>query len=58
MSKECYVKKATQYSEIPFNNVPRHTETKQLLCNENQLAAFYTAQVFIESNIQTNSNLN
>ena len=58
MSKQGYDKKATDYSEICFNNIPRHIETKQLLCSENQLAGFYTKQVFLESSFQPNSNLN
>ena len=58
MNKEGYVKEASECLEIPLNNVPRHIETKQLHCNENQLAAFYMTQVFIESYFQTNINLN
>ena len=58
MSKQVYVKEATECSEIPLNNVSNHIETKQSLCNENQLAGFYTPQVFIESNFRTNSDLN
>ena len=58
MSKPGYIKEATECSEIPLNNVPCHIETKQLHCNENQLAGFYMTQVFIESNFQTNNNLN
>ena len=50
MSKQGVVKKATECSEIPFNNVLRHIETKQSYCNENQFAGFYMTQVFIESN--------
>ena len=58
MSKQGYVKEATQCSEIPLNNVSRHIETKQSHCNENQLAGFYMTQVFIESIFRINSNLN
>ena len=58
MSKQGYVKEATECSEISLNNVPRHIETKQLQCNESQLAGFYMTQVFIESNFRTNINLN
>lgn len=58
MGKQDYVKETTQRSEIPFNNVPRHKETKQLLCNENQFAGVHTKQVFFESNFPSNSNLN
>ena len=58
MSKQGYVKKATECSKIPFKNVLRHIEIKQLLCNENQLTGFCTAQVFIQSNFRTNSNMN
>ena len=58
MSKQGYFKKVTVYLEISFNNVPRYIETKQSFCNKNQLAGFYTAHVFIESNFRTNSNLN
>ena len=58
MSKQGYVKEATECSEIPLDNVPRHIETKQWNCNENQLAGFYITQVFTESNFRTNSNLN
>ena len=58
MSKQGYVKEATECSEIPLNNVLRHIETKQSHCNETQLAGFYMTQVFIKSNFQTNSNLN
>ena len=57
MSKQGYVKEATECSVIPIN-VPRHIETKQLHCNENQLAGFCMKQVFIESNFRTKSNLN
>ena len=57
MSKQVYVKEATECSIIPLN-VLRHIETKQLHCNENQLVGFYMTQVFIESNFQTHSNLN
>ena len=57
MGKQGYVNKATECSQIPFNNVPDHTETKQSLCSENQQAGFYTTHVFIKSNFQTN-NLN
>ena len=57
MSKQGYVKEATECSEIPLNNVPCHIETKQSHCNENQLAGFYMTQVFIKSNFQTNNNL-
>ena len=58
MSKQGYVKEAIECSEIPLNNVLRHIETKKPLSNEDQLAGFYTKQVFIESSFQTNSNLN
>ena len=58
MSKQGYVKEVTECSEIPLNNVPRHIETKQPLCNENQLAGFYMALFFIGSNFRTNNNLN
>ena len=57
MSKQVYVKEATECSVILLNVLP-HIETKQLHCNENQLAGFYMTQVFIESNLRTNSNLN
>ena len=57
MSKQGYVKRATECSKITFNNVLSHIDTKQLLSNKNQLAGFYTTQVFIKSNFQTNSNL-
>ena len=42
MNKQVYVKEAAERSQIPLNNVPNHIETKQSLCNENQLAGFYT----------------
>ena len=58
MSKQGYVKEATECSEIPLNNVPRHIETKQSHCNENQLVCFYMTQVFIKSNSRTKSSLN
>ena len=59
MSKQGYVKEVTECSEIPLNNVPRHIETKQPLCNDlAKLAGFYMALFFIGSNFQTNSNLN
>ena len=58
MSKQGYVKEATEGSEIPLNNVPRDIETKQSHCNKNQLAGFYMTQAFIENNFRTNSNLN
>ena len=57
MSKQVYVKEATECSVIPLN-VLRHIETKQLHCNENQLAGFYMTEVIIERNLRTNSNLN
>ena len=57
MSKQVDVKETTECSVIPLN-VLRHIETKQLHFNEDQLAGFYTTQVFIESNFRTNSNLN
>ena len=41
MGEQGYVKEAVAYSEVPLNNVPRHIETKQSHCNENQLAGFY-----------------
>ena len=53
MSKQGYVKEAIECSEIPLNNVLRHIETKKPLSNEDQLAGFYTTQVFIESSFQT-----
>ena len=56
MSKQVYVKEARECSVIPLNVAS--FETKQLHCNENQLARFYMTQVFIESNFRTNSNLN
>ena len=55
--KQVYVKEATECSVIPLN-VLRHIETKQLHCNENQLAGFCMTQVFIECNCGTNSSLN
>ena len=58
MSKQGYVEEAIEWWEIPFKDVPCHTETKQSLCNENQLTGFCPTQVFIESNFRTNSNLN
>ena len=58
MSKQGYVKKAIECSEIPLNNIPRHIETKQSHCNEIQLAGFFMTQVYIEGNFRTNSNLN
>ena len=58
MTKQGYVTEATECSEIPLNDVPRHVEAKKLHCNENQLVGFYMTQVFIESNFRTNSNLN
>ena len=58
MTKEGYVKEATEYREIPLINVPRPIETRQLQYNENQLAGLYMTQVFIESDFRTNSNLN
>ena len=56
MSKQRYVKEATECSVIPIN-VPCHIETKQFHCNENQLAGFYMKQDFIERNFRTKSNL-
>ena len=41
MSKRGYVKEGTECSEILLTNDPRHIETKQSHCNENQLAGFY-----------------
>ena len=58
MGKQDYIKEAAQRLEIPFNNVPRHKETKQLLCNENQFAGVHKIQVFFESNFPTHCNLN
>ena len=54
MSKQVYVKEATECSIIPLS-VLRHIETKQLYCNENHLAGFYMTQALIESNFRTNS---
>ena len=41
MSKQGYVKKATECLEVTISNVPRHTETKQSLCNENHMAGLW-----------------
>ena len=57
MSKKGYVQEVTECSVIPLN-VLQHIETKQLLCNENQLTDFYVTQVFIECSFRANSNSN
>ena len=57
MSKPGYVREAIECPKITLNNVPRHIETKQSHCSENQLADIYMTQVFVEISFRTNSNL-
>ena len=50
-----YAVKTTVCSDIPFNNILHHIETRQKTCNADELSDLYMMQVLVKTNFWTNT---